>query len=235
MNEQLKTLMSLQMNEMETDQTHALIGRLLEKKAQIESELTAFEDELNREMSSLVELRKEYRSMESDVQMNHERAKKSEATLRSVKTNREYQALLKEIDDQKAKIWTLEEAMLERLEKIEETEASIRIKKEEYLKFQQKVEKEKEIVEQEEKKGEKKIVGLKIKHDEISKIVDSGLYKKYQFIKSRIGTTVVVPVKNYTCFGCNMNIPPQMYNELQQNDDLAFCPHCQRMIYWETG
>ncbi|MEE9535799.1 MAG: C4-type zinc ribbon domain-containing protein, partial [Desulfobacterales bacterium] len=33
------------------------------------------------------------------------------------------------------------------------------------------------------------------------------------------------------CQGCNVNIPPQLYNELQRFDTLMFCPHCQRIIY----
>jgi uncharacterized protein len=32
-----------------------------------------------------------------------------------------------------------------------------------------------------------------------------------------------------------MNIPPQMYNELQRSDILMFCPHCQRIVYWREA
>ncbi|RLB78229.1 MAG: hypothetical protein DRH24_14815, partial [Deltaproteobacteria bacterium] len=40
-----------------------------------------------------------------------------------------------------------------------------------------------------------------------------------------------VPVKDALCHGCNVNLPPQLYNELFLGDSLKFCPNCQRIIY----
>ena len=31
-----------------------------------------------------------------------------------------------------------------------------------------------------------------------------------------------------------MNIPPQMYNELQRTLELMTCPFCSRIIYWDS-
>jgi predicted nucleic acid-binding Zn-ribbon protein len=35
--------------------------------------------------------------------------------------------------------------------------------------------------------------------------------------------------------GCNMQIPPQMYNLLFRGDDLHACPHCQRVLVLRQG
>jgi hypothetical protein len=43
----------------------------------------------------------------------------------------------------------------------------------------------------------------------------------------------VVSVRNGTCQGCNMNIPPQLYNVLQRGQTIETCPSCHRIIYWE--
>jgi predicted nucleic acid-binding Zn-ribbon protein len=51
----------------------------------------------------------------------------------------------------------------------------------------------------------------------------------------RKGGIAISQVVNATCSGCNMNIPPQMYNELQKRDSLKFCPNCERIIYWKNG
>jgi hypothetical protein len=42
----------------------------------------------------------------------------------------------------------------------------------------------------------------------------------------------VVAVKDGTCRGCNMRIPPQLYNVLQRGNSLELCPTCNRIIYW---
>ncbi|MBW2644346.1 MAG: hypothetical protein JRC89_13545 [Deltaproteobacteria bacterium] len=38
-------------------------------------------------------------------------------------------------------------------------------------------------------------------------------------------------VKDALCYGCNVNLPPQLYNELFLGNSLKFCPNCQRIIY----
>ena len=43
----------------------------------------------------------------------------------------------------------------------------------------------------------------------------------------------VVSVKNGTCQGCNMNIPPQLFNLLQRGDSIELCGNCNRTIYWD--
>ena len=55
---------------------------------------------------------------------------------------------------------------------------------------------------------------------------------EYQLIKQGDGIAIV-DVKNAVCQGCNMNIPPQMYNELQRDISLKYCPSCERIIFWQ--
>ncbi|HEU0265389.1 MAG TPA: C4-type zinc ribbon domain-containing protein [Geobacterales bacterium] len=33
-----------------------------------------------------------------------------------------------------------------------------------------------------------------------------------------------------SCLGCNLNLPPQLYNSLFRYEDLVTCPHCQRVL-----
>ena len=56
--------------------------------------------------------------------------------------------------------------------------------------------------------------------------------KKYSAIRMRRGLAMA-PVKNGTCQGCNMNIPPQLFNLLQRGDSIELCGNCNRIIYWD--
>jgi predicted nucleic acid-binding Zn-ribbon protein len=40
----------------------------------------------------------------------------------------------------------------------------------------------------------------------------------------------VVEARDGSCLGCNMQLPPQLYNSLFRGDDLITCPHCQRVL-----
>ena len=67
--------------------------------------------------------------------------------------------------------------------------------------------------------------------EEASKLLRADLLKRYTSIRLKRWPAVVA-VKNGTCSGCNMNIPPQLYNVIQRGTTLELCPNCNRIIYW---
>ena len=64
--------------------------------------------------------------------------------------------------------------------------------------------------------------------------VDGDLRRKYEMIFSRRGGVAVVEVRGGTCQGCRMRVPPQLFNEIQRNQNVILCPSCQRMLYWRA-
>jgi uncharacterized protein len=62
--------------------------------------------------------------------------------------------------------------------------------------------------------------------------VDGELRRRYEMILSRRGGVAVVEVRDGTCQGCRMRVPPQLYNQIQRNDQVILCPSCQRMLHW---
>jgi uncharacterized protein len=71
------------------------------------------------------------------------------------------------------------------------------------------------------------------RRDELVGAVDGDLRRRYEMIFSRRGGVAVVPVRGGTCQGCHMHVPPQLYNQIQRNEQLILCPNCQRMLYWQ--
>ena len=81
-------------------------------------------------------------------------------------------------------------------------------------------------------------LGAEIERDrgrrgELVKAVDGDLRRRYEMIFSRRGGVAVVPVRGGTCQGCHMNVPPQLFNLIQRNEQLILCPNCQRMLFWQ--
>jgi hypothetical protein len=62
--------------------------------------------------------------------------------------------------------------------------------------------------------------------------VDEALRSRYEMILSRRGGVAVVAVRDGTCQGCRMRVPPQLYNQIQRNEQVFLCPSCQRMLHW---
>jgi len=92
---------------------------------------------------------------------------------------------------------------------------------------------------------ERKKLQEKIAHDEkawneqmerrevLSKQIESKLFKLYNTLKEKRQGVGVVSAKSETCQGCFVNVPPQMFIEVQKNNTLIRCPNCNRILYWE--
>ncbi len=79
---------------------------------------------------------------------------------------------------------------------------------------------------------EAKIAELRAERDKLAAAVKPEVLKRYGNIRMRRGLAVV-SVRNGTCQGCNMNIPPQLYIIIQRGQTIETCPSCHRIIYWE--
>jgi uncharacterized protein len=232
MKEQIKVLVRLQHLDAETVRIKSTLKNVSRKLEKLDSSLKEIEQTIKDQESVFNELKKQYRDYESDVKINLAKNKKSQEKLRSVKTNKEYQSLLKEIEDVKSKNSLIEDKMIECLDRMDETENIIAKKKDEYLQFSDRIISEKKGIEHEAGIDKEKLNDLDLDRKNVSDLIDSQLLKTYLVIKEQHqGGLAVVPVKDAVCHGCNVNLPPQLYNELFRYNSLKFCPNCQRIIY----
>jgi predicted nucleic acid-binding Zn-ribbon protein len=234
MNEQIEILIKLQKIETEAVGLKSAQNDVSKKLETLDNSLNEFKQNIKDQESTLDSLRKKYRDYESNSQMNLDREKKTKEKLRAVKTNREYQSLLKEIEDVKAKNSDIEDEMIESLDRMENVEKVISTKKDEYTQLKNQIDNEKENIKQKAEESKKKLEKLNTEMDVVTRKIDPTLLKKYLTIKEEYKRGLaVVPVQNAICRGCNVNLPPQLYNELHRCDELRYCPNCQRIIYWK--
>jgi predicted nucleic acid-binding Zn-ribbon protein len=229
--EQIDILVKLQKIELETSHINSQLTELPHRLEKIDEELRVFQEAIAEEENRLAELKKKYRTYESDAEMNLSRIKKSKEKLGSVKTNKEYQSSLKEIEDLEIINSKIEDNMIECLETMDGIESEIDSKKKEYSQLSDRVNAEKDLLQQESDQAKESLARLDADRSSLTKTIAPELLKKYNTVKDLVGKVAITAVKNSVCQGCNVNIPPQLYNELQRFETLMFCPHCQRIIY----
>ncbi|MBW2158030.1 MAG: hypothetical protein JRG87_15515 [Deltaproteobacteria bacterium] len=232
MREQIEDLVKLQQIETETVRIKSALNDVSKMLDDLDSGVKIFEQTIETQERIINELKKQYRDHESDIQLNLEKEQKIQAKLRSVKNNKEYQALLKEIEDVRRKNSEIEDEMIDFLDRMDITEKIITTKKDEYINIFEDAKSEKESIKQNAEARKKRLAELDMEGAEVSRLIDPELLKRYLIIKEQSpGGLAVVLVKDAVCHGCNVNIPPQLYNELFRCDSLRFCPNCQRIIY----
>jgi hypothetical protein len=232
MKEQIGILVKLQELEIETNRIKSVLAGVSGKIGDLDSELIEAGRGIEKENLLIEDLKKKYRSYESDYKANISLYNKSQEKLSAVKNNKEYQSILKEIDDIKAKNSGIEEEMLKSLDVIETAEKEVVKLKKELLLTEERIKKEKNVLIEETEQDKLTLAALVEKWESVSRNITPELMQKFNMVRDLTRGTAVAPVMDSVCSGCNMNIPPQMYNELQRFDSIKFCPHCQRIIYW---
>jgi predicted nucleic acid-binding Zn-ribbon protein len=232
---QIETLVKVQQIEIEAGKLKTYLAAVPARLSSLEQQLEEFIHSVEDDEAVIEDFNKHYRSFESDVQLNLAKIQKSQEKLRSVKTNKEYQSSLKEIDDIKTANSKLEDEMLAFLEQIETAEAALKDRKQHYNAIVDDANQEKQEIKRDAQQREATLVELEAKHAAIAAGVDGGLLEIFSRVKTKqLDEVAIVAVRDAVCQGCNMNIPPQVYNELQRCDSLKYCPHCHRIIYWQN-
>ena len=227
----VNALLKLQENEQEAASVSASLKAIPHRVALLQQRFEELKARTAESEIRMADLQKACRQHEAEIQSFQAQIEKSNQKLKTVKTNKEYQAGLQEIEDLNRLQSGVEDKLLECLETIDEAEAAAAAEQEKVGDFSRQMEAEKAKVERESSTLQQKLQQLHSRREQIVVAIDSDLLAKYEQTKQYTGTAVVAAVKASICQGCHMNIPPQMYNELQRFDRLLICPHCERIIY----
>ena len=198
----------------------------------LEDELKTVETKLGEEDHLLETLKKERRGVEQEVQDFENKIKKSNDKLSHIKSNKEYTAALKEIEDLKNLINQTEEKVIQLMEEIEETQKASIANKEKQKDLRKEFEKKKEEIAIELESLETDLNNLEGKREQLTQGIDQDLLKRYLFLKERKGGQAISPVIEGICQTCHIGLPPQKFNELKKSDSLLACPNCQRLMYY---
>ena len=200
---------------------------VLKQKFEVKKEnLKALENKSKTEQVHRKSLEVEMQSKDGDIA-------KANTQLTSLKTNREYQAKLSEIENIKADKSLIEEKILISYD------ASDAINKD--------IDSEKKILAEEENKylTEKKQVDAAIlemdeqlkvlvnKRNQLIPSIEKINLSRYERVLDNKDGLAIVPVSGNSCGGCFMNVPEQVINEIKMHERLISCEMCSRILYLE--
>jgi predicted nucleic acid-binding Zn-ribbon protein len=232
--EQIVSLVKLQKIDTEAQKLQLFLKEIPVRMGVLDEKLEKFVRSIEEDENVISELNKKYRTYESDAQMNLGKIQKSQEKLRLVKTNKEYQSSLKEIEDIKLNNSRIEDEMLEFLEQIESAEKDLSERKQRYTQIVEDTNREKDSIKRDTEQCKQKLAQLESDRNILANALDSTILEIFYRVKAKQSNAVAIAeVKDAVCQGCNLNIPPQMYIDLQHRNSLKNCPSCERIIYWE--
>ena len=149
-----------------------------------------------------------------------------------VKTNREYQAMQREIEVAQTEVRRIEDLILERM--IESDDLGQELKRAE-----QALAAEESAVQDERRALEEEAAALEIELDRLSTVRQSLVAEMpaeilavfEQIAKARRGIAVA-EARDGHCSLCNVRLRPQVFNDIRRNDSILQCDSCQRILYF---
>jgi hypothetical protein len=212
------------------------------EKSQIPQTIASLEEDLKKEeekfrlaKESLEKLQKDRRKKEKDLEEEVDRVKKAEARVLEIKTNKEYQAVLKEIESAKKLNRQREEEILDLLEKLEESQKRITRGEKELEEKRKEMERQVSGLRQKESSFEQEMAGNVQQKEQKEKEIPPPLLSRYRMLAEKRQGIAVARVVQGVCQACHMNLRPQLYIELQKQDSLILCPNCNRILFWDNG
>ncbi|MDD5196588.1 MAG: C4-type zinc ribbon domain-containing protein [Candidatus Omnitrophota bacterium] len=183
----------------------------------------------------LLELQKERKDKELELGSKEEAAKKLQGQLYGLKTNKEYQTMLQQIQDAKADASIIEDKVLELFDKADEARGEVekeklRLKEEEKIFLAEKNKTEERV-----KEIDGRLSQLEAQRKQAIPDIDPKILSQYErILGSREGLAIVV-VKGNSCGGCNMFVPPQVINLIKMYEHIITCEMCNRILYIDEG
>lgn len=231
MRDQLRLLEELQRKDARVQEIESLMKTLPQQVRAAELAIEELEKMLAHERAQLAEseaFRKGQEDEQRDAAELLQRAKSKATQVRNLRESgaaqRELEATRRQMDTREEEVQKLSDALKQQHEKIDEHEAKLRG--------------ERDALNAQRGLLDKRLAELQVQLEDVrkerevtAKSLRPDVLKKYGALKVRRGLAVVA-VRDGTCSGCNMNIPPQLYNILQRGTSLELCPNCHRIIYW---
>ncbi|MDD5246585.1 MAG: C4-type zinc ribbon domain-containing protein [Candidatus Omnitrophica bacterium] len=181
----------------------------------------------------LLDLQKEKKEREVELGSKEESGKKLQTQLYQLKTNKEYQAMLQQIADAKADASLFEDKILESMEKIDKAKVALEEEKKKLQQEEGVSSTEKKKISDRGKQIDDRLAQLEAQRAQSSSGIDPEILAQYERILANRDGLAIVTVKDNSCQGCNMYVPPQVINLIRMYERIITCEVCNRILYIE--
>lgn len=211
---------------------------LLAQKEELPQQMKVIEEAFQEKKQRLaelekvsLELQKQKKDKELELGTKEEATKKLQTQLYTLKTNKEYSAMLQQINDSKADASLIEDAILGLFDQIDKSKNDIENEKKSLQEEEKVVNEQKKKIETKIKEIDDRLAQLDAQRKQVLPFVEEKLLAQYERILKNRDGMAIVGVKDNSCMGCNMFVPPQTINLIKMYERIITCEVCNRILY----
>ncbi len=161
-----------------------------------------------------------------------EALRKAKAKLQGSQNARDFGAANREVDNKRRMVAEREEEVLKLMEAIQKSQTDVENHQKDVVTLRAQLAEEEASIKEKIAVLEAEAKEASTGRSAIVEKVDPTLMKRYEKILAQRGFAIA-PIRNGSCQGCHMAVPPQTINVAGRFESIETCPRCNRMIFPE--
>lgn len=172
------------------------------------------------------------RDIEKEVASVQTRLSKYKDQLMEVKTNKEYQAMQKEIATAEESVRAHEDRILERMEETDTLTRDLKAAEAELKRQEADIVRERQNLHEEAATLERRADQTAATRDAVARELSPAALKLFEHVAKQRKGLAVAEARNGLCMVCHVRLRPQVFNEVRRMEALIQCDSCLRILYY---
>ena len=230
----------LRLQEIET-QLWALRDALAAKNRSVNAQqrkLLQLQQQTQQKLDQLKHAQADAASQELDIKTQEAEIGKLRNALNTARTNKEYNAILSQINSDRADIARQEEKVLALLTQIDQMDAECRQAQQQIAQTQDRLDSLRRAQQDAQPQSEQDLARLEQDKSHLAESIPASVLNQFQRIGQSFNGQAMAAVTQpdqrssaYCCSGCYMSITIDTVDVLMSKDEIKQCPNCQRLLY----
>lgn len=229
---ELESLVKLQKLDLQIRALESRLAQIPDEVAELEKEIATEKANLEAAENRVSESQKQRRALEGELEQLETAISKYKDQLMQVKTNEEYKAMQRQIDNTQATIGGKEEQILLIMEEAEGLQADVKARQKELAEGRKKVQAMEAELEAEASRLRAELEKENRQREELIQSIQPELLAQYKRVAQARSGIAMAEAKDEHCEVCHVRLRPQVYSEIRVGDQILRCESCGRILYY---
>jgi uncharacterized protein len=235
MNSDLQHLIRLQQLDTDIESARRRIAEIPSVQLALDARLAEQQAAVAATRQRLAESQTARRASEGDVASLQTRLSKYKGQLMEVKTNKEYQAMQKEIATAEEGVRAQEDRILEQMEEAETLGRELKVAEAALKAQQDEIARERQRLTEEAAALHARTIDTSSARTALAKELSPTALRLFEHVSKQRKGLAVAEARDGICTVCHVRLRPQVFNEVRRNESLIQCESCLRILYFSPA
>lgn len=235
MSPELSQLIELQELDLEIQRISDRLSRIPEEREKTEYEFKQQAAEFLDLKSKHEQTLEERKQLEADLATTQQNHEKFELDKTRVRNEKEYTAVLREIDAARKHIGALETDILKRMDELEKLDAELSVRTPDVERMRADVDSSLASLDREREGANALLSDLLERRQKLAARMPRSLFASYdRMSRLRRGQALAEVRSDGICVACRVKVRPKVFSDVRRGDQLITCENCGRILYYRN-